>query len=171
MESKAPDYLAPLAGARSWKLPHNLWTMMGGCLWSAAMIHVWPDNEELVAKCDTGHKAPAPNCSCGVYAWFNPEIMQTNGYAPRDHTHISGVVAGRGDFIRGADAPYWVAESAMVLAFLDDGYPSPKVETTPGSGVYLPTKTEIAEEVYGVELIKYHEFNDFCDEYGLVRFN
>jgi len=140
---------------------------MAGYLWSKAMLNVWPDGQEKVADCDVGHPAPAKGCSCGVYAWYSPELMHSHGYAPHDHTNIAGVVAGAGRVIRGG-AGYWVAEKAVVLAFFDVGYPSPVREAMPGSGVYLPTKAE-AVEAYGVPVIRYDEYDDFCDDYGLIR--
>lgn len=164
---RVPDYSAAIAGARSWRMAPTLWAKMGGLLWSHAMLNVWPDCEEIAAECDAGHPAPAEGCSCGVYAWQSAERLLRSPYAPQDHKHIAGVVAGRGRVIRG-ETGYWVAEGAVVLAFFDDGYPSPVREVLEGSGVYLPTKDEVAE-VYGVPVIRYNEFDDFCDDYGLIR--
>jgi len=131
------------------------------------MLNPWPDGEELVAVCDAGHPAPAPACSCGVYAWESAELLQRGSYAVRDYQHIAGVVAGAGRVIRGY-AGYWVAERAVVLAFFEDDYPAPVKEVLSGSGVYLPTKKDAAE-TSRVPVIRYSEFNGFCDEYGLVR--
>ena len=164
--SKTPDYMAPIAGARAWRLAPSLWARMGGFLWSHAMINVWPDGEVKIAECDVGHPAPAKGCSCGVYAWYRPDIMHKRRYAPTSHEHIAGVVAGRGRVIRG-DIGYWVAEEVAVLAFFDDGYPSPVVHVQ--DGIYLPTKADAAA-AYGVPVIQYSEFEDFCDDYGLIRF-
>lgn len=88
-----PDYLAPIAGARAWRLAPNLWAKMGGYLWSHFMNDWWVDGEEKVAVCDEGHEAPAEGCKCGVYAWLSPKHMERNGYTPRSHEHISGVIA------------------------------------------------------------------------------
>ena len=163
---RVPDYLAPIAGARAWKLAPSIWARMGGLLWSAAMINVWEDGKPHIAACDMGHPAPSPDCSCGVYAWVNPDAMKKSGYMPRDHEFIAGVVAGRGDYILGIDRPYWVAEEVAVLAFFDDGYPSPKIQIQ--GDVYLPTKEDCAK-VYDVPIIKYSDYDDFCEYYGLVR--
>jgi len=163
-EVRTPDYSRAIAGARAWRLAPTLWARMGGLLWSHAMLNAWTDREEKVAECDMGHPAPAEGCSCGVYAWQNVDVMRREGYAPKDHQHIAGVVAGRGRVIRGG-LGYWVAESAVVLAFFDDGYPSPAPDD---SGVPRPTKAE-AVEAYGLPVIRYDDFNDFCDDYGLIR--
>ena len=169
---KMPDYAAAIAGARAWKLPPNLWTMQLGPLWSHAMLHCWPkptDNGgEVVARCDAGHPAPAPDCSCGVYAWYNPGLMKLRGYAPGDSEHISGVVAGAGRVIRGHGG-YWVAERVVVLAFFDDGYPRSPRPVHPGVDIFLPTKEHVAE-AYGVPVIRYEEYEEFCSDYGLMVF-
>ena len=163
-----PDYSQAIAGARSWRMAPTLWARLGGYLWSHAMLNPWPDGEEIVAKCDSGHPAPAPGCSCGVYAWKSAEVLRSTGYAVHNHQHISGVVAGAGRVIRGHSG-YWVAERAVVLAFFRDPYPSPVKEVLEDTGVFLPTKKEVAE-VYGVPVIGYEEFEDFCDDYDLLRF-
>ena len=79
---RVPDYLAPIAGARAWRLAPNLLAKMHGMLWSMAMLKVWPNGKEMVAECDSGHPAPARNCWCGVYAWINPSAMAKHGYMP-----------------------------------------------------------------------------------------
>lgn len=168
MNDRLPDYAAAIAGARAWRLAPSLWAKMEGLLWSTAMLHAWPDAGEAVARCDMGHPAPAKHCSCGVYAWNDPDTMYDRGYAPKHHTDIAGVVAGAGRVIRG-HIGYWVAERAVVLAFFDDGYPSPEpIEILPGSNIYLATKEEAAE-VFDVPVIRYEDYDDFCDEYGLIR--
>jgi hypothetical protein len=167
VNDRPPDYTSAIAGARAWRLAPNLWAKMGGFLWSKAMLNAWPNGREVLAECDVGHPAPAKGCMCGIWAWNDPETMHHRGYAPKDHSDISGVVVGRGRVIRG-EIGYWVAERAVVLAFFDDGYPSPKKEVMPGTGIYLPTK-EDAAEAYGVPVIRYSDYDDFCDEYGLVR--
>src|SRR5215212_10574844 len=114
----------------------------------------------MVAECDAGHPAPAKGCSCGVHVWKSVKKLLASPYAPRNHEIIAGVVAGAGRFFRGHEG-YWVAERAVVLAFFDDGYPSPVREVIPGSGIMLPTK-EDAARTYNVPIIKYSEFEDFC---------
>jgi len=80
--SRTPDYMAPIAGVRAWRLAPTLWAKMGGILWSHAMLNPWPDGEEIVAVCDAGH--PAPGCSCGVYAWETVKLLLQGQYAVRD---------------------------------------------------------------------------------------
>ena len=169
---KMPDYAAAIGGARAWRLPPSLWAMMGGLLWSHAMLNYWPKPEEnggeIVAACDNGHPAPAKGCSCGVYAWYNPTLMEQKRYTPRDSEHISGVVAGKGKVIRGHSG-YWVAERVVVLAFFDDGYPRPKKPVSPGVNIYLPTKEDVAK-AYGVPVITYEDYEEFCNYNDLMVF-
>src|SRR5215204_2955046 len=129
-----PDYSAAIAGARAWWLAPNLMARMHGYLWSHAMLKAWPIGKEMVAECDSGHPAPAKNCSCGVYAWKSADLLLGSGYVVHDHKHISGVVGGAGRLVRGYSG-YWVAERAVILAFFEDGCPSPVKEVLPGSGV------------------------------------
>ena len=167
MTGKAPDYNGAIAGARTWRVAPTLWAKMGGILWAKVQTDVWPNSQMKIAECERGHPVPDEHCSCGVYAWCNEKVLHEMLFAPTDHTHISGVIAGAGGVIRGHNG-YWVAEKVIVLAFFDDGHPSPKREVMPGSGVYLATKEEAAQ-VWGVPVIKYEEYEDFCDEYGLWR--
>jgi len=164
---RVPDYLAPIAGARSWRMAPTLLAKMNGILWSATMTHQWKDGEEQVAECSRhSHPAPAKGCTCGIYGWYTPELMHANGYGPTDFQHVSGVVAGAGRVYRG-ERGYWVAERVRVYAFFDDGFASPMEEVSEGSGVYLPTKEEAAR-IYDVDIIKYSEYEDFCSDRGLI---
>ena len=169
MESRAPDYVGAIAGARAWRMAPTLWAKMGGILWAKVQTDVWPNAQMKIAECEHGHPVPDEHCSCGVYAWYDVDILRRKGFNPHDHTTIAGVVAGAGGVIRGYNG-YWVAEKVIPLAFFDDGHPSPLREVMPGSGVYLATKEE-ASEVWGVPIIKYEDYADFCDERGLWRCN
>ena len=63
----APDLIVPLVGFRQWRLA-------GGCLASVYDGAPWPDGR-LSARCDRGHgpaDVPAKDCSCGVYAYYDP---------------------------------------------------------------------------------------------------
>jgi hypothetical protein len=165
--AQVPDYAQAIAGARAWTLAYNLWMKMGGMLWSAAALKRWENGKDQVAECDFRHAAPDPHCSCGIYAAYDPECLKRLGYIPSNHQSIAGVVAGCGTVIRGGN--YWVASRVRVLAFFEDGYPSPEREVMPGTGVYLPTKKEAAG-VYNVPVIRYEDYDGFCDDYGLLRF-
>jgi hypothetical protein len=66
-DSVAPDLVVPLVGFRQWR-------MTDGGLASVYDGAPWPDGR-LTARCDRGHTAdevPAKNCSCGVYAYYDP---------------------------------------------------------------------------------------------------
>jgi hypothetical protein len=54
----------------------------------------------------------------------------------------------------------------VVLAFFDDGFPTPVKQVPEGSGFWLPTKAQAAEE-FGVDVIRFDEYEEFCEEFGL----
>ncbi len=66
-DGRAPDLIVPLVGFRQWRLEDGgLTSMRGGPPWAAAGI---------TAHCDLGHspgEVPAKDCSCGVYAYYDP---------------------------------------------------------------------------------------------------
>lgn len=156
-EAKAPDYVDPIAGARSWRTAPTIWARMGGLLWSHAMMNPWRDAEEIVAACDIGHPAPQRGCMCGVWAWKNPAIMKKEGMMPRDHYHASGIVAAAGRVIEGEIG--WKAERARVVAFFDHGVSVPAGYPTPAVG-------DIAE-IFEVPLLRFEDYEDFCRAQGL----
>ena len=63
----APDLIVPLVGFRQWRLADGmLASMYGGAPWADGRI---------TAHCDWGHgpeEVPAKDCSCGVYAYYDP---------------------------------------------------------------------------------------------------
>jgi hypothetical protein len=66
-DSVAPDLIVPLVGFRQWRLA-------SGGLTSVYDGTVWRDGS-LSARCDRGHspeEVPANECSCGVYAYYDP---------------------------------------------------------------------------------------------------
>ncbi|MBV9682541.1 MAG: hypothetical protein JO046_12170 [Solirubrobacterales bacterium] len=63
----APDLIVPLVGFRQWRLA-------GSSLASVYDGAPWPEGC-LSARCDRGHApagVPAKDCSCGVYAYYDP---------------------------------------------------------------------------------------------------
>jgi hypothetical protein len=67
IDALAPDLIVPLVGFRQWRLaPGGLASVYDGAS--------WPDGC-LSARCDRGHSpeaVPANDCSCGVYAYYDP---------------------------------------------------------------------------------------------------
>jgi len=63
----APDLIVPLVGFRQWRITDGaLASMYDGSYW-------WEGG--MTACCDRGHRAgevPAKECSCGVYAYYDP---------------------------------------------------------------------------------------------------
>lgn len=64
---RAPDYLEPTIGWRSWLVVDDRGEPR---LRSLGRAHVWAPRCELVASCmlDRHHHAPVEQCTCGIYA-------------------------------------------------------------------------------------------------------
>jgi hypothetical protein len=63
----APDLVVPIVGYRQWRLT-------AGALTSMYDDEAWSGGS-ITARCDRGHSerdVPAPDCSCGVYAYYDP---------------------------------------------------------------------------------------------------
>ena len=102
-DSVAPDLVVPLVGFRQWRLT-------AGAITSMYDGTPWPGGR-LTARCDRGHrpeKVPAKDCSCGVYAYYDPRPRTASAATPdliggavvvwgRIEAHIYGM---RGDHAR-----------------------------------------------------------------------
>ena len=155
----APDSIHRVAGARSWRVANTLWAKLGGLLWADAMLEPWPVGKEYEATCSLSsvpHEIPSELCRCGIWAWYNPELLVTEWYAPEDYRHVSGIVSGAGvmwlhDF-------GWRAERARVEAIFQDDIPEEMLPTT---------KREISD-AYSIPIIAPEEYEAFCENRGLV---
>jgi hypothetical protein len=85
----APDLVVPIIGYRQWRLTSGgLTSMYDGA--------GWPD-AQITARCDRGHgpaEVPAKDCSCGVYAYYDP-CPRTASSATPDLIGGAVVVWGR----------------------------------------------------------------------------
>jgi hypothetical protein len=85
----APDLVVPIIGYRQWRLTAGgLTSVYDGAPWSDARI---------TARCDRGHspaEVPAKDCSCGVYAYYDP-CPRTASAATPDLIGGAVVVWGR----------------------------------------------------------------------------
>lgn len=85
----APDLIVPLVGFRQWRMTAEaLTSMYDGTR--------WPEGR-LTARCDRGHspdEVPAKDCSCGVYAYYDP-LPRTSSAATADLVGGAVVVWGR----------------------------------------------------------------------------
>jgi hypothetical protein len=90
---RAPDYAEPLIGWRVWCVVR---TRDGLRLSSVIHDALWPEDGELVARCDAGapHDAPHAGCSCGIYAARDPATVWTY-LLGRDDPHTVRRVLGR----------------------------------------------------------------------------
>jgi hypothetical protein len=153
----APDYFGLVAGVRTWRVANTMWARMGGWLWSLAMLDCWRKGEEWKeAECRLGHRIPDDDCSCGIWAFFNPEIMAAEFGAitmPGErYEYVSGIIGAGGDIViheKGFRAQY-----AKVLGIFSDEYPTPK--------------QEIAES-YGCPIVASEDYDALCHQHDLIR--
>jgi hypothetical protein len=85
----APDLTVLLVGFRQWRLAD-------GVLWSVYDGTPWTDGR-MTARCDRGHspeEVPAKDCSCGVYAYYDP-VPRTSSAATPDLVGGAVVLWGR----------------------------------------------------------------------------
>jgi hypothetical protein len=155
------DYSGRAVGARTWRLANTTWAKMGGWLWSLAMTDCWRKNVQWKeAECLRGHRIPDEHCECGIWAFFNPEIMEQVFGAParaalsssESYEEVTGIIVADGDIAihdKGFRAQY-----AKVAAILEDPIPTPKQEVA---------------ESYGCPVIAPAEFDVFCAAHGLRR--
>jgi hypothetical protein len=154
----APDYVGLVAGARAWRLANTMWARMGGYLWSWSMLDCWRKGEEWKpAECKQGHRIPGDDCKCGIWAFFDPELLLAEwpGRRAGDEPSelVSGVIGAGGNIV--VHELGFRAQYAKVLAVFDD-------EET-----IIPLD-EIADK-HGCSVILRTDFDAFCAEKRLVR--
>ncbi|HUA72104.1 MAG TPA: hypothetical protein VMA96_13515 [Solirubrobacteraceae bacterium] len=104
-DSVAPDLIVPLVGFRQWRMTDvALASMYDGAHWSEGC---------LTARCDRGHtsdEVPAKECSCGVYAYYDPCPRTASATTPdlvggavviwgRVEAHMYGMRGGRAQVV------------------------------------------------------------------------
>jgi hypothetical protein len=160
---QAPDYINRVAGVRIWRVAPNLWAQLGGLLWAPGMKEPWATGEEYVATCSGSpdHVPPAEGCSCGIYAFYTPELAQQGRYWPYPgealyNRLVAGVVGVASDVALhewGMKASRATVEAIFTVGTADEELPIPR--------------TELAA-AYGAEVIDVQDFEEFCAERGLV---
>jgi hypothetical protein len=153
----APDYSGLVAGVRTWRVANTLWARMGGWLWSWSMLDCWRKGEEYKeAECRHGHRIPGYKCGCGIWAFFDPELMakelSTSSMQGEPYDYVSGIIGAGGDIVEhelGFRAQY-----AKVFGIFSDEWPTPK--------------DEIAT-MYHCPVIAPDDYDAFCTERGLIR--
>ena len=103
--SVAPDLIVPLVGFRQWRIADGgLASVYDGARWA---------DGSLTARCDRGHspdEVPAKECSCGVYAYYDPCPRTASATTPdlvggavviwgRVEAHIYGMRGGRAQIV------------------------------------------------------------------------
>lgn len=75
-EFQAPDYLEPLIGYRIWRVLDNKlcgpYKLNSGGFWNISNV--------LEARCRKDHPAPASNCECGLYAFFDSKPLKIDEF-------------------------------------------------------------------------------------------
>lgn len=89
-----PLFVGELAGLRVWPLE-------SGQLRAAGWDVTWPDRGRVMtATCSLGaaHDAPAPDCTCGIYAWHPRPSSAEEVFAEcsRGANRVAGIVAAWG---------------------------------------------------------------------------
>lgn len=108
----APDLTEPLLGFRVWELTprgrlksqyaQTLWPSKGDRAVRARCIQIWPADSPVTGRGPMSqHRgsqdhAPYRHCSCGLYAYYDPEILQTSAYGKNT---IAGVVSSWGRIV------------------------------------------------------------------------
>jgi hypothetical protein len=163
---QAPDYLNRVAGVRIWRVAPNLWAQLGGLLWAPNIKEPWPMGEEYVATCPAApdHAPPADGCSCGIYAFYTPDLAQQGGYWPQEGARywdrlVAGVVGAAGDVVlheRGL-----LAARTKVEAIFTEGAPDAE----------LPIPRAELFAAYNAEVIDAADYEAFCAERSLIVFS
>jgi hypothetical protein len=156
---KAPDYPygAIGVGVRRWRIANTRWALLGGYLWSAAMLDCWRKNVEWKeAECDRHIAIPDEHCICGIWGFFNPEILYRE-LSPLSYHHpesgsVDGIIGVTGGIVLHEDG--FRAQYAKVLGIFEDDHDTPK--------------DEIAA-MYHVPILDPRDFDTFCDKRGLIR--
>lgn len=148
--SGAPDFIEPLAGYRAWYAARDgrLEPLRGGPSWGPGTN---------VARCgmiEPGrprHKAPAPDCKCGLYAFHSPS-RDPFGLLIEDSAFVTGGIAAWGEVELHMNG--FRAEFAQVAALK---------APTKGSGERL-RRLRLASERYGVPLVSWRELGAAIEE-------
>jgi hypothetical protein len=143
----APDLIVPLVGFRQWRLTDGMpASVYDGVRWADARI---------TARCDRGHSSdevPAKDCSCGVYAYYDP-CPRTASAATADLIGGAVVVWGRVE----AHIYGMRAEHAQIIAF----------ELPMSRGSKRRTVIEAADRI-GVRVVPHRSLKAVALEHGRV---
>lgn len=160
---QVPDYINRVAGVRIWRVAPNLWAQLRGLLWGPGMKEPWVTGEEYVATCSRSpdHVPPTEGCSCGIYAFYTPDLAIEGGYwtYPGDALYnrlVAGVVSVAGDVALhewGMKAHRASIEVIFTTGAADEELPIPRSELA---------------VAYGAEVIDVQDFEEFCAERGLI---
>jgi hypothetical protein len=92
--SPAPDLIEPIVAFRSWRVVEDelrsvylpeAWT--GREMSARCLHHLAPDADGLRVPVD--HAAPDRGCTCGIYAYYSPDL----NFPTVDHQGVAGIVS------------------------------------------------------------------------------
>lgn len=177
----APDYVSCAAGVRIWRVAPNLLAQLGGLLWAPNVKEPWPTGEECMAGCSVSpdHAPPHEECTCGIYAFYSPELAKEGGYwpkagAPLFNRLVAGVIGAAGEIVLHESG--LLAARATVEAIFTDGAPDVELPLTHQieGGRITESKRRMSREViadaYGVPVIDSRDYEAFCAKRGLIVF-
>jgi hypothetical protein len=165
--TEAPDYVNRAAGVRIWRVAPTLWAQLGGLLWAPNVKEPWPPGEEYIATCPgyPDHAPPAEGCSCGIYAFYTPDLAANGGYWPPEqrvslHNRIvAGVVGAAGEIV--------LHESGLLAARVT----VEAIFTAGAADEQLPMPRQVIADAYGAAVIDSTDYEAFCAERGLIVFS
>ena len=144
----APDLAVALVGFRQWSLAN-------GILTSVYDRAPWPDGS-ITALCDRGHnpeQVPAKDCSCGVYAYYDPCPRTASAATP--------------DLIGGA-VVVWGRIEAHIYGFRGERARIVALELPLSRGRKRRAVIEAAERA-GVPAVPHRSLKAVAVEHGAVR--
>jgi hypothetical protein len=164
-EGRAPDLMDYVIGFRAWAVngPRLRPIGMGG--------DVWEGGAEVRAQCSAGnlHRAPDPNCECGLYAWNDLASMLQEARAGsggrvwgavRAHGRLEVHSTGfRAEYMQPMLLGYDDSEDEIVTN--DDGIP---VDVKRGSDYDRVKK--IADLLGGIEVVPFDVLPEAATEFG-----
>jgi hypothetical protein len=154
--SDAPDLIEPVVAFRSWRV-------VDGRLRSVYLPHFWT-GRETTARCmhaqapdagaprsaAPGHEAPDRGCTCGVYAYYRPDV----NFPTVDHQGVAGIVTLWGA-IEVHDEGMRAQHARIEALALYSRWTTRQIEAVRG----------VAEDL-GVDLVDLDEIEDAARRYG-----
>lgn len=164
-QMRTPDLLNTLIGFRSWQLAGPKLKPIG------AGNDVWRGGREVRAECGNGreHRAPAPDCECGLYAWYSWEKLAARAAAGTGQ--VFGAIAARGrvqlhnegfraEYMRPVLLGYDDTDDRITLDWDDGGAPCHQRSAD------FERVSAAAEILGGIEVVPFSVMEKAAQEFG-----